>query len=307
MAIIDNPASPLIEKLEGVHLFHFEGAPCAQRVRFALAERGLTRGREVPWQSDKHADCLGDEGRWVSRHVSLVRKEHITPEYAAIQPNMVVPALVHDGVLHIESMDIVTYVDDHWPGVKLTPDEPDRRRLSDGLVEQGKALHRAVRYVSFRWGLKGLGKLAAKEEAQLRQLERADSPEGMAEFYTGFDHGAIPEAVFIDHLRALEAGYAEIDRLLDSDGRTFLTGTTLTPADIIWSLKVLRIRECGYPFAHNFPALDHWFRRVSERPGFREGVMGRHRIMSGAFRLKAAAENLLGMGIVQASQQASRA
>ena len=39
MPRIDHPKSPLVPKLQGLHLFHFEGAPCAQRVRFALAER----------------------------------------------------------------------------------------------------------------------------------------------------------------------------------------------------------------------------------------------------------------------------
>jgi glutathione S-transferase len=302
MAIIENPKSPLIAKLEGVHLWHFEGAPCAQRVRFALVERGLRRGREVPWYSDKPEHCRGEAGRWVSRHVSLIKKDHITPEYAAIQPNMVVPALVHDGVLHIESMDIVQYVDDHWPGEKLIPADPERLNLNEDLVTQAKALHRSVRFVSFRWGLRSLGKLNAKEEAQLKQLEQQDSPEKMAEFYSGFDSGTIPQAVYLDHLRRLEAGYARIDGLLDGDGRRFLTGATLTPADIIWSLSVLRLSECGYPFAEHYPALADWYGRIAQRPGFREGVMARNRFLSGAFKAKAAVENLFGKGLRQASQ-----
>jgi len=306
MAIIDNPKSPLVGKLEGVHLFHFDGAPCAQRVRFALVERGLARGREVPWQSARPEHCKAPSGTWASRHVSLIKKDHITPAYAAIQPNMVVPALVHDGVLHIESMDIVKYVDDNWPGEKLIPEDPERLTLSDSLVQQGKALHRSVRYVSFRWGLGSLGKLRAKEEAQLRQLENKNSPEAMLEFYSGFDSGRIPESVYLDHLQALEAGYANLNQLLE-DGRQYLTGDTLTPADILWSLKVLRISECGYPFARNYPALNEWFARVRERPGFREGVMGKHRIMSAAFKAKAAVENFCGVGIKQVSCSAKAA
>lgn len=302
MAIIENPKSPLVRKLEGIHLFHFEGAPCAQRARFALAERGLTRGREVPFHSDKPADCRGESGRWVSRHVSLIKKDHITPEYAAVHPHMVVPALVHDGVLHIESMDIVKYVDDHWPGQKLIPDDLQRRTLSEQWVERGKVLHRSVRFVSFRWGLRALGKLSAKEEALLIQLEVENSPERMGEFYSGFNQGSIPESEFLRHLQLLEEAYSEMDRSLE-DGRAFLTGASLTPADILWSLAVLRIRECGYPFARNFPALDAWYRRIAARPAFREGVMGKNQFLSGAMTFKASVENFFGKGLRQVSRE----
>ena len=300
MAIVSNPRSALIARLEGVHLFHFEAAPCAQRVRFALAERGLTRGREVKFDSERPQDCTGEPGKWVSRHVSLIRKDHITPQYAAIHPHMVVPALVHDGVLHIESMDIVRYVDDNWPGPGLLPEDPQRRALSDELVIEGKAAHRSIRFVSFRWGLRGLGKLSAAEEARLLALEQENSPEKMGEFYTGFDQGTIPEAVFLEHLHLLETGYARLESLLE-DGRAFLTGDSLTPADIIWSLKVLRIGECGYPFARNFPALHAWFRRISARPAFREGVMEHNKFLSGAMSIKASVENFFGKGLKQVS------
>ena len=50
--IITNPESPLPAKLHGLHLFHDGIATCAQRVRFVLAEKGLSRGPDVPWQSD---------------------------------------------------------------------------------------------------------------------------------------------------------------------------------------------------------------------------------------------------------------
>ena len=75
MARIHQPVSPIIGKLEGLHLFHFDGAPCAQRVRFALYEKGLVRGHEIRFDAGDPASCRGEEGAWVSRHVSLVKKE----------------------------------------------------------------------------------------------------------------------------------------------------------------------------------------------------------------------------------------
>ena len=81
-----------------------------------------------------------------------------------------------------------------------------------------------------------------------------------------------------------------------------MTGESFSKADIIWAIKTLRIRECGYPFKENFPALYAWFERMQQRPGFQAGVMNHHRTMSMAFRLKAATENLLGRGIKRASR-----
>lgn len=301
MARIDAPKSPLVPKLQGLHLFHFDPAPCAQRVRFALAEKGLRRGREVRWDADSPDSLRGEPGSWVSRQVSLIRKDHLTEGYAAIHPHMVVPALVHDGRLYTESMDIVRYIDNTWPHNRLFPEDPAAAELANALVERGKKLHVSVRYVSFRWGLGRLGKLGAREEASLRKLEQKESPEQLFAFYSRYNRDTIEQGTYDAHLRALEEGYAWLERLLQSDGRPFLTGSMFSIADIIWSCKVLRISECGYPFRHNFPAVFEWYARVSGRPAFRDGVMHRHKAMSRAFQVKAGLDNLLGRGLKQAS------
>ncbi len=306
MARIEHPKSPLIAKLRGVHLFHFEGAPCAQRVRFALAEKGLIRGQEVPWNADTPASLEASRDTWVSRHVSLIKKHHLTDEYAAIQPNMVVPALVHDGRLYVESMEIIEYLDETWRPNPLMPTDPNAAALARSLVEEGKRLHVSVRYVSFRWGLGRFGKLNAKEEETLRRLEPVGSPEELAGFYGRYDRGTIAEETFHEHLDALERGYAALEELLTGDGRPFLTGKAFSVADIIWAIKVLRIHECGYPFQRNFPALFAWFARVSQRRGFQDGVMQRHRTLNRAFRVKSTIENMLGVGLQRASQRQMR-
>jgi glutathione S-transferase len=303
MARIDVPKSVLVPKLQGLHLFHFDPAPCAQRVRFALAEKGLRRGREERWDADSPHSVRDEPGGWVSRHVSLIRKDHLTDNYAAIHPHMVVPALVHDGRLHIESMDIVRYIDETWPHNRLFPEDPAAAELADALVERGKKLHVSVRYVSFRWGLGRLGKIGVREEAFLRKLEQKESPEQLFAFYSRYNRDTIDQGTYDSHLRALEEGYGWLERLLESDGRPFLTGNTFSFADIIWSCKVLRISECGYPFRRNFPAVFAWYEHVSRRPAFRDGVMHGHHAMSKAFQFKAGLDNLFGRGLKQASSR----
>ena len=295
---IENPQSELVSNLEGVHLFHYDGAPCAQRVRFALHEKGLVRGREVKFDAADPASCRGEDGAWVSRRVSLVKKEHMTETYSQIHPNLVVPALVHDGELHLESMDIVAYLDEAFGGDPLVPKhDPVLMADAEALTSQGKALHRSIRFVTFRWGLRGLARLSNKEEQQLRTLlENSEDGENLATFYEGYDNKSISESVYVDHLEKLNAAFAEQEQRL-RDGRPFLTGDSLTMADIIWAMKTLRLKECDYPFDALFPAYAEWFKRIAARPSFQQGVMGKHRFMSNAFRVKANLEHFLGIGL----------
>ena len=298
MTKITNPESPIVPNLKGVHLFHYGGAPCAQRVRFALHEKGLVRGREVRFDAADPAACEGQDGAWVSRQVSLVKKDHMTPAYAAIQPDLVVPALVHDGELHIESMDIIAYLDNAFGGSPLVPTH-DSQALQDAneLTQLGKELHRSIRFVTFRWGLRGLARLSGKEEANLKDLLN-DKPDGesLLDFYQGYDQKSIPEDVYLGHLEKLNSAFAAHEKRLD-DGRQFLIGDSLSMADVIWAMKTLRLTECDYPFEQCFPNYYKWYQRISNRPAFQEGVMGKHKLMSGAFQAKAKLEHLMGIGL----------
>lgn len=298
MPMIKQPQCEWISQLEGLHLFHFDGAPCAQRVRFALAEKGLSRGREVRFDAHDNSACGGEDSAWVSRIVSLIRKDHMTPTYATIHPDLVVPALVDDGKLHLESMDIVRYVDQKYGGDPLLPiDDQARAEDVEMLTDLGKQLHRSIRFVTFRWGLGRLGKLNKKEEAQLRELvSERDDGEGLVAFYSKYDNGSINDAVYEHHLRELHQGFALLEQRLQS-GQAFITGQTLTMADVIWAMKVLRLDECGYPFPQLFPAVFEWFQRIHARPAFQSGVLGKHRFLNSAFRAKARVENMLGIGL----------
>mgnify|MGYP001817641010 CR=1 FL=1 len=305
MPLIENPDSALPGKLQGLHLFHYDGAPCAQRVRFALGEKGLVRGREVSYLSAQPADVDSEPGEWISRVVSLPRLAHMTPGYAAIHPNMVVPALVHDGRLYLESLDIIEYLDETFGGTRLVPLDRDVRAATLELVAKAERLHRSIRYVSFRWGLGRLAMLNSKQRAALADLAQAgEDGERLVNFYEGFSTGGIPEAVYLDHLRMLFTGFIELDKRL-GDGREFLMGSDISIADPFWSMKVLRMTECGYPIETYHPALSAWYQRVSLRPSFRNEVMGNNRLSHHLFRAKAGIEQLLGKGLGRAVQTVS--
>ncbi len=300
MPLVEKPQSAIPGKLKGLHLFHFDGAPCAQRVRFALGEKGLSRGREEKFDSVAAAAVEGEPGRWVSRIVSLVKKDHLTQTYAEIHPNMVVPALVHDGKLYLESLDIIEYLDDAFGGAPLIPKDAALRATTMSRVEQAKELHRSIRYVTFHWGLGRLAMLNPKERSQLAKLaQQGDDGENLVTFYDGYSTRTIPDSVYFDHLTKLYSAFREVNEEL-KDGRSYLMSDEVSIADAFWSMKVLRLLECGYPVQEHHPELHAWYQRVYQRPSFQNEVMGKNKLTNRVFRAKAQVETFFGKGLKQA-------
>ncbi|MEM8660151.1 MAG: glutathione S-transferase family protein [Pseudomonadota bacterium] len=297
MPLIASPASELTPTLQGLHLFHFDGAPCAQRVRFALGEKGLGRGREVKFDATDARAVIGEEGRWVSRAVSLRRKQHLSQAYAKIHPDMVVPALVHDGRLYLESMDIITYLDEAFAGPRLVPQGSDAKAEAMALVEEAKVLHVSLRYVTFRWGLGRLARLNVKEQKRLQELAaNGDDKENLVSFYQAYSGRSIEQSVFDDHLKKLYTAFAHLESRL-GDGRHYLMGDEVSIADAFWAMKVLRLIETGYPIARVHPGVYAWYQRMARRPAFQQEVMGKNRGNYRFFKAKSSIENALGLGL----------
>ena len=72
-----------------LELYHFHGATCGLKSRLALAEKGV--------------EYVGH----------AVERDYLrTPEYRKLNPNGVVPTLIHNGDVVLESSCIINYIDD---------------------------------------------------------------------------------------------------------------------------------------------------------------------------------------------------
>lgn len=66
--------------------------------------------------------------------VSVIRGEHKQPAHMARNPFGTVPAFEHDGLKLYETGAIIRYVDQVYPGAKLTPDDPrERARMNQAM------------------------------------------------------------------------------------------------------------------------------------------------------------------------------
>ena len=113
-----------------IALYHFGFSTCSQKVRLVLAEKGL---------------------EFESREVNLIAGEQHAPEYVELNPHHVVPTLVHDGEVLIESSLIIGYLDDAFPEPPLRPREAlGRYRVASWLKSFDEELHVAAPTVTSR-------------------------------------------------------------------------------------------------------------------------------------------------------------
>ena len=105
-----------VKSLQGLHLYHFVMSNCSQRVRLALAEKGLA---------------------WTSHHVDIPAGEQLSASYRRIHPAGLVPTLIDDGQVIIESNDIIDYLDQHFPGPALAATDFLQRQLDFAMAENG--------------------------------------------------------------------------------------------------------------------------------------------------------------------------
>ncbi len=77
--------------------------------------------------------------------------DHLTPEYLKMNPNGVVPTLLHDGDPILDSSVIIEYLDEVFPEVKLTPIDPkERAKMRWWLRYFEEKPTGAVRYPTFQ-------------------------------------------------------------------------------------------------------------------------------------------------------------
>lgn len=246
MPIVTSP-NPEVTSWRGLHLFHFAISNCSQRVRMMLEEKQLT---------------------WTSHHLDLSRDEHVTPWYQSLNPKGVVPTLIDDGTVVVESTDILIYLDERFGGESLlTAPGIDPAELNQGL-SSANAVQGALKLLSHEFLFKPK---ARKSRRELQRLTETVQNQELVAFHTqfsspeGFSNKEIQDAVCVMH-RALkqQEGY-----LREHD---WLAGNHISVADIAWVVNIRRLELMRFPLAQ-YPHLSGWFDRACARPSYRKALL----------------------------------
>ena len=205
---------------KGLHLFHFGQSSCSQKVRILLRELGID---------------------FTPHPINLMRGEQRSDWYLGINTRGQVPALVHDGTVHIESNDIIEYLDRQFAKKDssfLPSTDAERQRMRELMDLEGE-LHQDLRIVTFTYLAPDLDNHAPAQDHSLGFIGR---------FHSAF---------------------MELDSLLQT--QPYLLGERMTLADVSWFITLHRLNLAGYPL-HDHPNLYEYFTRIAQRPTFRHEV-----------------------------------
>lgn len=232
-------------------LYHFDRSTAAQKVRLALAEKGLS---------------------WESRIINpgLDKREQHTPEYLALNPRGVVPTLVHDGRVIRESQVILEYLEDAFPDPSLRPADPVRRaemRVWTKLIDEH--LHVDSRTIGQCVAMRHL--MLDVDPARL-ELHYAQMPEetrrdnDLVNNAHGLASPLLPGA-----LRRFKRVFTAIDEALRR--QPWLAGETFSLADISHVVYVARMDTFQLSGLYRpLPSLSAWLDRIRARPSWKEAI-----------------------------------
>lgn len=236
-----------VKSWKGLHLLHFTGSSCSQKVRTLMREKGID---------------------YVSHPINLARHEHASPWYLGINPRGVVPVLVHDGVVHVESNDILAYLDTlPSDAPSYFPQTVEERALVDESLTLENDLHFALREITM--GFIFPKRLAQKPDDVLAKYEKdgADDPSRAKEiaWWRAFAENGVTE----DQARAAVKAHRDAFDILEKRLREneWLIGDRISVLELAWFITMHRLRMGGYPLEIH-PRLFALYQRLLARPAF---------------------------------------
>ena len=229
-----------------IELYHNDMSVCAQKVRFALGEKAF---------------------EWESHHLDLRAGDQQKPDYIKLNPNAVVPTLVDDGEVIIESTVINEYLDDAYPELPLRPSDAAARahtRLWTKQLDEG--VHAATRTISNDIAFRHQ-KLALGAEALESLHQKIPDPKKRAESWENITKG-VDSLYFVDAARRFDKLLADMEAALTD--QPWLAGKEFSLADIGYAPYILRFQDLQLQFLWDKrPHVSVWFERVGSRRGYK--------------------------------------
>ncbi len=234
-----------------LELHHNAASTCSQKVRFVLAEKGLD---------------------YVSHEIDLIAGGQHDPEYVKLNPNHVVPTIVHDGKVIIESTLINEYLDDAFPEPPLRPEDPVARHAMRMWTKRiDDKVHPMAGVITFGIGARPL-LIAQGQEAIDEALAKIPNEAQRARRKSVIEHGVkAPEMktaihAFVDMVNDMETSLAN---------GPWLCGEHPSLADACAFPYVMRMDHLAMDplFAPDMrPRVRDWYARIRALPSFDAAV-----------------------------------
>lgn len=244
MPIIESGREDL-KDLKGIHLWHGGMSNCSQRCRITLNELGL---------------------EFESHLMNLQAGEHATEEFQQINPSGLVPVLIHDGTVVVNSVDIIDYLDNTFGDGHLRPEHLDGA-IAESLQHADKA-QLALKYCTFEFFFQH-GPRASEDTFQ-KIIDGLHS-EWMQGFWREYRDGFSRERIH-DMVGRAHDDFLGLEEFL-SDGRKWMAGDQFSLADIAWMPNFHRFDLLRWPLGL-YPNLMRWFEIASARASYGKALDG---------------------------------
>jgi len=233
-------------------LYHNDMSVCAQKVRMALAEK---------------------DQKWTGHHLNLRAGDQQKPDYVKLNPNMVVPTLVHDGTVIIESTVIAEYVDDAFPEPPLKSRSPvERARMRIWTKQLDEGVHAATGNISqaiaFRHQYAAMMTPVQFEDYVNKIPDLVRRNRTRENVTKGVD-----STYFADALLRYKKLLADMDASLANG--PWLAGEDFSLADIGFAPYITRLDhlELRGMYETKHPRIAAWYDRLKARKGYQEALV----------------------------------
>ena len=224
----------------GFVLYNAPQSTCSQRVRYALNAKGL------PFEE---------------RKLDLFAGDQLKPDYLAINPNGVVPALVHDGQPVVDSAVILEYLEDIEPEkAPMRPRDPlEVARMRSMMRFIDEVPTPAIRVPSYN--LAFLPHFQSMSEEEFQAL--ADSKPLRREFLMKMGRTGFPKAEMDEALGRLRRGVERMANWLAEGGGPWLMGREISCADIAVMPVIVRMDDINLGHLwDDRPGIGEWLDRI---------------------------------------------
>ena len=237
---------------KGVHLLNYQFSACSMKTRIYL------NLKKIPF---------------TSHQINLSAGENFSEWFQGINPRSLVPVLIHDGEVHIESNDILEYLEGCFKESPLIPENMEEKIKE--LLKFEDNLHVDIRNITFKFLVPRFlnkGKSVqpkAKNKATLNgELDSMDDVN--RNFWEQYKKYGIKDEDASRSLIRFRTALEDLnDQLKDSQ---YILGAELSLVDIAWFIYATRIQHANYPLQRLHPNVSGWYERLYANVLFRKEV-----------------------------------
>ena len=229
-------------------MFELYNAPqstCSQKVRYTMAEKGI---------------------QFTEHRLKLFKNDQLKPEYLKLNPNGVVPTLVHDGKPIIDSSVIMEYLDELLPETSLTPSDLEQRAAMRAWMRFFEEVPTvAVRFPSYNAAFARHFEEMSDDEFKTLAASKPlrDKFLGEMQKEKGFSVQRLKDAE-----QSVRKTVLRMDTSLSKN--EYLLGDKLTLADSCVLPPLIRMEDLGYErLWSDLPGVVVWLARMKARPSYK--------------------------------------